>query len=421
VLKDGGVLYSFGDYAEVGRQLTFSLPMEDSESPHVQVVSLPLAAVDLDATHSASQSVRAARYVLTSGPKDFADLSQEVSNALSSIPVQRDPTVRVAIVEGVRRRLMEWPASHFGYRANDVNDAISMLDPILVQLRSAAGVHAVDLSLVAPTTAPVSMPTFRQPGLIDLIENAMRVVTWLVPEERTAVLHATAASLVSHRAELPSFWLSTTERRVDTALKSERQVDDAYRRLSAEIIGSASRAATAGNVRAISTLQHELMERDRRLGGSRRDVVLSTIDALRAHSEAAAHVQLSREREAMSVEAVRAYAGDIASALKRFDTVKPALLHVDRAMTESAWKAQARYTLESVRRSLLQCPPPPEVNDAHTLLLTAAYLAALALQDDIDPQISREMAGTVRASAATESLLMFDRGKREIDAALKLR
>ena len=192
---------------------------------------------------------------------------------------------------------MDWPREHYGYRAREISEAIGMLDPMLTQLRVAAGVNRVDLSLVAPMAAPPPPMAVRRPTLVDLLENAMRFVSMLtVPAERTAVLRATADSLARHRADLPAVWFATRQRRVTEALTSETRVDDAYRKLATSLIERAVRAARDGNVPAISALQADLMEQDRRLGRKRQDVVSSTMATLQAQFDAAAYTALIRSR-----------------------------------------------------------------------------------------------------------------------------
>jgi hypothetical protein len=195
--------------------------------------------------------------------------------------------------------LIEWPAAHHRYRARDIHEAISMLDPILNQLRAAAGVNRVDLSLAALTDAPSPAIAFRHPTLVDLLENAMRFVLLLAPSQRTAVLRATADSLERHRTELPAVWFATGQRRVAAALKSETRADVSYRKLSTRILERAVRAARSGDVREIVSLQSELLAVDRKLGGVRQEVVSSTMTALQAQFDLAAREQLRRERRAI--------------------------------------------------------------------------------------------------------------------------
>jgi hypothetical protein len=141
--------------------------------------------------------------------------------------------------------------------------------------------------------------------------------------------------------------------------------------------------------------------------------------ALQTQYDLAARVQLQRDRRTMGAEAVRAYADEVEPALKRFDAVKAELRQFDRIATASPKMVGLRDALEFVKRTLAQCPPPPQVADSHGLLLTAAYLAGVAVQESIDPGLTPEMASGVRASAAAESLAMFERGRRAIEAALQ--
>jgi hypothetical protein len=424
VLKDGTVIFSYGDYAEVNDQFVFSLPFDDDDAPRAAPVTVPRSAVDVDATRHAAESVRAARYTLTRGPREFAEISDEVSAILNTVPSNADPVARVKIVEGARRRLMEWPASHYGYRSSDVNELVSMLDPILGQFRAAAGVNRVDLSLTAPpSAAPPPAVTFRQPTLIDLIENAMRLVPVLnASVDRTAVLRLTADSLARHQSELPGVWFTTGQRRVAAALKSETDLDVAYRKLSTDIISKAARKAGEGDVRAISALRSDLTERDRRLGGQRPDVLVSTMAALMRQFDAAAQVRLSRDRQTVLGDAVRTYANEIQPALKRFDGLERDLRRISEHSDEpasSSKMAALREGVELVKRRLAECPPPEAAAQGHGLLVTAAHLAGVAVQETVDPRLSPDTAMNVRAIAATESLAMFDRGRQAIEAALR--
>jgi hypothetical protein len=298
VLRDGTTLFSYGDYAAVDGQLAFFLPFDDAhDMPRVQPVTIPASAVDLGATARAAESVRAARYATGRGPQEFSELTESVSAILNAVPSEPDAVARVRLVESVKRRLVEWPATHHGYRAADINEAISILDPILSQLRVSAGMNDIELSLAALTDAPLPRMAFRQPTLVDLLENAMRFALFAAPALRTMVLRATAESLDRHRTRLPGVWLEAGQRRVAAALKSEARIDEAYRKLSTGLLERAARAVRNGNVRAIAALQAELLARDRELGAMRDEVVSSTMAVLQTQFDAAARHQLLRERE----------------------------------------------------------------------------------------------------------------------------
>jgi hypothetical protein len=302
VLRDGTTFFSYGDYAKVNEQVAFMLPFDAGDSPRLEAVSLHTSSLDLDSTTRAADAARAIRYAGTRGPKEFDELLEEVSTALAAVPSDTDPLGRVQRVEQARRRLLEWPDAHYGYRAADILEAARALDPILNQLRSAAGVPSVDVTLSATTPAADASRPYRIPTLIDLLENAFRVVLLLTPTQRTTVLQAAGESMQRYKAELPAVWLATGQRRVAEALKSEARLDEAYGKLGRDIAARATRAAARGDVRAIAELHDELAERDRKLGGQRPDMVASAMAIVKTQADAAALVRLRRDREAMGAE-----------------------------------------------------------------------------------------------------------------------
>ena len=299
VLRDGTTFFSYGDYSAVNEQIAFMLPFDVGDSPRVEAVSLHTSSLDLDSTTRAADAARAIRYAGTRGPKEFDQLLEEVSTALTAVPSDPDPLGRVQRVDQARRRLLEWPDAHYGYRAADVLEAARALDQVLNQLRSAAGVPSVDLTLTASAPAPEPPRQYRVPTLIDLLENAFRVVLTLTPAQRTTVLQAAGESMQRHKEELPAVWLSLGQRHVTDALKSEARLDEAYGKLSRDIAARATRAAEKGDVRAIAQLQDELAERDRKLGGQRPDMVASAMAILKTQADAAALTRLRRDRESM--------------------------------------------------------------------------------------------------------------------------
>jgi hypothetical protein len=301
VLKDGGTLLSYGDYAEVDQQFAFLLPFDAGEVPRVEAVAIKGTSIDREATTRAAESIRATRYEISRAPADFAALTDHVSATLDAVPSEPDPLARVRIVEDVRRRLIEWPAQHYDYRARDIQNAVSLLDPILSELRAAAGVPNVDLTISAGTPKPAPRLAMQPPTLIDLLENAIRVAALITPAQRTPILRATADALRRHRNAVPKVWLGTVERRVTAALKNELELDEAYDKLSRDLITRAQTAAAKGDVRAIAALQTELMERDRKLGGQREEIVASVTAALQAQFNTAAQIRLQRDRESSNL------------------------------------------------------------------------------------------------------------------------
>jgi hypothetical protein len=117
-LKTGQTLPSFGETTQVADRLVFTLVIGDlGNSPQYQLVSLPVALVDVEKTSRYGETVRAARYAATRGETDYAAMTADVSRALEDLAKTQDPKARLAIAERARQRLVEWSKGSYGYRA----------------------------------------------------------------------------------------------------------------------------------------------------------------------------------------------------------------------------------------------------------------------------------------------------------------
>jgi len=422
VLKEGSVIYSYGEYAEINGRIMFPLPFDDSEAPAVQAVSLRSSAIDPEATQMAAESVRAARYALTHGEADFALLGQEVTAMLNGVPMA-EPAFRVALLEMARRRLIEWPPAHHGYRARDVSEVVGVLDEVLGQFRATAGADRFDLSLVAPAEPARAGVTFRQPTLVDLLGNAMKLVGVLdVVAERTAVLRATAEAFDRHQGELPPVWLAAGNRFVSGMLRSETRLDTTYRELTGNTIKSGLHAASLGEVDALLRLRSELIARDKRLGGQRPDVISATMEALDAQFAIAAQTRVQRDQWLLRIETFRAYAYLVEPALRRFAAVRSELQRIQQHSNDGGSSKILKLweTANSLSRVLEGGRPPEPLTEAHGLLVTAARLAAVAAEGWVNAKGSRRTGTMTDASAAAAGALMtFDRGRRALQASLR--
>lgn len=424
VLKDGAVVFSYGEYAQLDARVVLPLPLDDSNAPRMQVVSLPASAIDVEATSLAAESVRTARYAVTRGEADFAQLGEEVTKIFSAVPSAAGSAARVNLIEAARRRLVEWPAAHYWYRARDVIEAVVTLDEILGQLRGAAGARNFNLSLLAaPEVLPLSI-TVRQPTLIDLLENAVRLVSLLdLSAERTVLLRATVEAFERHRSELPPLWLATRKRSVTAMLQDELRVDRAYRELTLKTIERAGRAASNGDVNALLQLRSALIERDRHLGGKRLDAILAATTTLDVQFGVAAQERLRRDYWATRSQTFRAYANAVEQPLKRFEAVKTDLRRIGQSTTtpDFAKTVKMLAAVDSIRRVLAASRPPEELADAHGLFLTAAQLATVAAQERFDAAGSRGTEAMTRGSAAAAaSLTTFDRGRQALQVRLRV-
>ena len=152
-LKDGSSLVSFGEVARVGDRVVFSMPTSPSAAdPGLHLVNLPADRIDWDHTTRYAESARAAQYLANQAAYDYAQLSNEVAQALNQIATTTDPATRLAVVQKARKTLAEWLPAHFNYKQDEVKQMLAMLDETIADLRLAVGGGRFDLNFVAIAT-----------------------------------------------------------------------------------------------------------------------------------------------------------------------------------------------------------------------------------------------------------------------------
>ena len=195
-LLDGSVLTSYGEFARVDDSVIFSMPVGGkAEEPRIQVTSVKASLVDWPRTDRYSASARYQRYAETRGEEDFRILSNEVALALNDIALSSNRQQALALAEGVRRTVADWPRMHYGYRQNDVREIVSVLDQAISTLRAAQGATAFELSLVAMADAPELEPVAGMPNARQQLDEIFHVASVTKGSERVAVLQSALALL----------------------------------------------------------------------------------------------------------------------------------------------------------------------------------------------------------------------------------
>ena len=115
-LRDGSALVSYGEFARVGGQVVFSIPITgiESSSPQLQLVSLAESVIDWDRTDRYAEAARARQYSDTRGETEFAALSDQVAQTLSNVAKTEDPARRLALADRARQMLADWPSRNYG-------------------------------------------------------------------------------------------------------------------------------------------------------------------------------------------------------------------------------------------------------------------------------------------------------------------
>ena len=250
-MKDGASLVSYGELARVGDRVVFSMPTSGStDNLQLQLVNIPLEKVDWARTERYTESVRRSRYVATQAESDYATLSAEIDRSINEIGATTDPARRLAIVEKARKRLADWPATHFGYRQDEVQQMLGMLDEAIAGLRAAAGERRFDLTFVAAATVSVpSEPLLPKPTPREAIEQTLLAAAISASaSDRVSLLTTVMVNLDRDQKDLPDDWSWSTRVETQAALANEIRLDREYRLFSNRVVDRAKVSARRGDV-----------------------------------------------------------------------------------------------------------------------------------------------------------------------------
>jgi len=204
-LKDGTTLVSFGELARVGDRVVFSMPTSASmDNPNLHLVDIASDRVDWVRTTTYAESARAKRYLDTRAETDYTSLTTDVAQALNDVANTTDPVKRLGIVERARKRLADWPPTHYNYKQSDVRQMLGMLDEVIADLRAASGAQRFDLKLVAIADAPPAIgPLLPPPGPQEIIAQTLSAASLTdSPAERTS----SASKIARRRARRLCRW-----------------------------------------------------------------------------------------------------------------------------------------------------------------------------------------------------------------------
>jgi hypothetical protein len=409
-LRDGTTLASYGEYAQVNGRIVFSLPLgEDHGAPRLQLVSLPAAQVDWPRTTRYRDTVRAAQYAATRGESDFVLMTGEVAQVLNEMSLTTDPQRRLQIAEEARRRLHDWPAEHFGYRAKDVQEIAGMLDEAVSELRTAAGQPPLALDLVARPAEAAAEPLLPPPTPRERIAEALSLVDFAdSAAERVALLEATLGYLDAARAVLPDTSWRAAHDFAERRLAGERAADRAYAQLARQVAGLATERAVRADVRGLERLLASIPRRDRSLGRRRPDEVRRLITSVQQQLDAARRLRLARDQWRLRRSAYRSYHALVRQPLQELQAMQAGLEDIRRlAGPDAATLSDLARHAEQARTLLNRAVPPADLANVHTLLQSACELGANAARIRLEAVSSGNMQTAWNASAAAAGAIML--------------
>ena len=424
-LQDGSTLVSYGDFARVADRVVFSIPIGglDGPAPKLHLVSISESAVDWDRTDRYAQATRARQYAATQGEADFDALSTDVARALHDVAVTKDPARRLALATDASRMLSAWPATHHGYRASDVAQLSALLDEAVGDLRVAAGLPRLDLTLVATASPlPPDVPELPPPTLRESIEQAFTVASVAPdPAERVALLESIVSGLerpddeTAGKADSTS-WAATLHARASAALTLELKTDKSYRDLVARTINAADVRARRADVSGIEKLVKAVLKADDRLGRRRPQMTASLLATLDGRLDSARRLRLARDAWAIRRDGLVSYQRKIRPAIDRLRRSSSGLEQIRQLSGPSPDALNplaARLT--DGWRELKTVRPPAEAEAVHSLLVSALQLAIRAASSRRQAIAGTDMNTAWEASAAAAgALLMFERAQEDL-------
>ncbi len=421
-LADGTSLTSFGEWVRLDDKVVFSLPLGEGATPDLQLVTLPARRVDWPKTERYAQTARTVHYASTRAEDDFAQFSNQVAAVLTGVAREPDPKRRLAIAERARSALAEWPLQHYGYRAADVQQMLSLLDEVVSDLRAAAGQDAFELNLVSATPAPAPEALLPPPTGVQLAAELLAASTLAEsPAERTTLLERVVGLIDRAAGLLPTAWATRVRATALGGIRSERAIDTAYTKLATSTLDRAAKTSRAADVRGLERLRADVLKADKKLGSKRPAELTAILAAVDAGAESARRLRLARDQWRLLAPVYRSYERAVRPALLALAAAEGPLEDIRaEAGPRPAELKKVIVRFYKARPAVVATNPPAPLAAAHALLRSAWDLANNALALRLRAVETGDHARAAEASAAAAGALMLAaRARDDIAQAVK--
>jgi hypothetical protein len=422
-LKDGTAVVSYGEYARVDEEVVFAMPLGiPAAEPGLQIVTLPASLVDWLRTDRYAQSARYQRYAATRGEQDFAALSSEVGAMLNEIAITTEPARALEIAAQAKRKLVEWPAAHFGYRQHDISDIVSLIDDAVSGLPAPAGEGGIQLSLVADM-APIPLePVLGMPTARDQVARMITLVQLLPRSFDRIVLLKAALDVLKHPASgIVAEDAASVRRSLESQLHSELYTDERYGALSKRLTDRAKREAASASVTGVERVLSSIEAEDIRLGSRRPETLRALRAELEAQLEAARDLRLRRDQWELRRHIYRRYVNSVSAQVSQLVKAQASLDAVRRLAGPSPQRLLSlKDALGGGADRLQDVSVPEQMRSAHELLINAWRFAESALDTRHTAIVSGSLDIARQASsAAAGSILLLTRAQAEIRSVLE--
>ena len=416
-LRDGRVLASYGEFAQVDADLVFVVAQGQKGGVQTHdLVTVPVAVVDMERTTAYASALRMAEYAALRGEREYQALIADITRAIAALEASDDKDRRLGIAIVARRRLLAWSADHFGYRAAELRQIVSILDDVILDLQAATGTSQFSIDLVASVVPPAPVPLMTAPTPAETVAMALVAAGATdVGVEKLALLRS-ANQVAESLPEADAVLRSEVARR----LAEETAVDAAYRALLREALTRADTAVRQGRPAVIRRLILDVESRDAALGHRRPRDVAATLRTLWSESGLAVDQQLAFERWARVKDQLRAYEARVRSAQRAWTRHAPTLSAIKKGEPASPGKLDAAVrAFSELDRVLVSLQPPEELVEANGIFRSAVQLVqhGLVLGQRLAVAPNAELARNA-SSAMTGADLLHDAGVKSLTNAL---
>ena len=422
-LREGGSLVSYGEFARVGDQVVFSMPVGGrAEQPRLHVVSVPAAEVDWPRTERYAVAVRAQRYADTRGEDDFERLSNDIARVLNDVALAKDKNAALSAAQQARETLANWPSTHYGYRERDVREVVSILDEAISDLRASAGRNDFNLALVAPPAETGYEPLLGPPSMIEQIDatfRAARLASHVA--DRVGLLQESLALVGEAGAALSPSEAARLRRLAQDQIHEEAVIDDRYAVITRRLLASATDAAGQARISDVQRIINRVAKEDAQLGRRRPEVMQALDASLQLQLDNARRLRLLRDRWQIQRSSYRQYQRTINSQLLQLVKIQPSLDAIRRLTgPPPTTLVSLRSRLAGGADRLQRLAVPDYLRPTHELLVSAWRFAETAVNVRYDAVSSGNVSIALQASSsAAGALLMVERVQREIRAQLE--
>jgi hypothetical protein len=415
---DGSSSPSYGECARTGDRVVFSLALGPADTPsNLRLIDLPASSVDWARTSRYTEAVRSAHYAASRGEADYAALTAEVARVLTELSITAEPLRRLTMAVQMRRYLLEWPGRHYGYRAADVQELVSVLEESVSSAKASAGHDSFDLSLVA-------MPAGKAPALVPAptLEESLKAAATSarlsdVPAERVSLRQAILRVLDQHRNEVDDRLRRELERTLTPQVEAGLWEEQQYGRLRARAMKDASSRAAQGDVRGVERVIDDIRKRDAALGRRRPLEVLALDSAVAGLLDKARAQRLALDQYALRSETFREYRRALDVIFKAVGSLGREVEAV-KAMAGPKPAAIPRLIgqLKEAAERLTMQRPPAQLEDTHAVLQSAVHLMSEGFRMRHEAVLANDVQLAQNASsAAAGSLLLLQRARSDID------